>query len=110
MADVAAEICVLPVDFADPGISGIARVTDRGAESDDAQHPAAARYDVVAIDPGTGVKNLAVFVVTAVQTADRCAARVSTGIAAGGHHDAERRARIPAAPGSAASPGRRAGS
>src|SRR6266404_1823752 len=99
IADVAAVLRQVPVDRVHELVGLRLRGGDGIAQSDRAEYPPAGGDDLRALPAGAGVKYFSGQTGGAIETADRITLMVAVGVAARRHHDAERRARIPAGTG-----------
>ncbi len=96
MADVAAVLHQVPVNRLHEVVGLMLRGGDRVAEAHGTEHAPAGGDDLRALRARAGVKYLAGQARGGVESADGIAFAVFIGVAAGGHHHAERGARIPA--------------
>jgi hypothetical protein len=100
MADIAAVLHQVPVNRIHELVCLIAGGGHRIAQAHRAQHAAAVGDDLRALGASTGMKYFSGQSCGRIEAADRIAFAVGVGIAAGGHDDADGRARIPAGFGS----------
>src|ERR1700733_11174215 len=107
IADVMAVLHRIPADRVRELVRLSLRGGDGVAQANRAEYAAAGGHDLRAFGAGAGVKYFSGQPCGGIETADRITLTVAVGIAAGRHHDAERRARVPAGRGSIESAGER---
>jgi predicted metal-binding membrane protein len=107
IADVAAVLHQVPVNRVHEVVRLSLRGGDGIAQTDRAEYAPAGGDDLRAFPAGAGVKDFSGQPCRGIETADRITLTVTVGVAAGRHHDAERRARVPAGTGSVQRAGER---
>src|SRR6056297_2876417 len=95
VADVGAVVNIFKADLGQPAIEFAPGLGQRVGHRGDAKHPAAVGHDPVVLQPGAGVEHLDLIGPIQIQAGDRIAHPVLVRVAAGGHHDADGRTRIP---------------
>ena len=100
IADVVAVLHLVPVDRVYELVRLSLRGSDGVAQPNRAEYPPAGSDDLRAVRAGAGVKYFSGQPCGGIETADRITLTVTVGVTAGRHHNAERRARVPAGGGS----------